>query len=395
MNRHRSRVEMSSLEREFREGCAQNQVSSEISGQLFEAIRGFAEFGFCRSHAAAFARTAYETAWLRLYHPAAYLVGLLNHQPMGFYHPSVLVEDAKRRGVRVLSVDVNLSRGRCRLEALEGSPADRREFGVRLGFNYIRELGETLRDRLDRERELGPYRSPEDFWLRTELARPAIDSLVMVGALDSFGESRRKLLWRLKSVEESLEGNRRLRSSQGRPEASCRPASRLRQEQLLELPATPPGLAELTAMERAAADYRIMGLTTGDHLVTFLRPQLAELGAMPLVKVRRAVRGSRVRAAGLVITRQAPGSAHGMRFFTVVDETAHLDLVFRPEVYRANRSLANHQPIVCAEGRLQVADGVMSLVVERLLPLAFDAGVPGEPEPAESLFSTPTSHDYY
>jgi error-prone DNA polymerase len=395
MNRHRSRVEMSSLEREFREGCAQNQVSSEISGQLFEAIRGFAEFGFCRSHAAAFARTAYETAWLRLYHPAAYLVGLLNHQPMGFYHPSVLVEDAKRRGVRVLSVDVNLSRGRCRLEALEGSPADRREFGVRLGFNYIRELGETLRDRLDRERELGPYRSPEDFWLRTELARPAIDSLVMVGALDSFGESRRKLLWRLKSVEESLEGNRRLRSSQGRPEASCRPASRLRQEQLLELPATPPGLAELTAMERAAADYRIMGLTTGDHLVTFLRPQLAELGAMPLVKVRRAVRGSRVRAAGLVITRQAPASAHGMRFFTVVDETAHLDLVFRPEVYRANRSLANHQPIVCAEGRLQVADGVMSLVVERLLPLAFDAGVPGEPEPAESLFSTPTSHDYY
>ena len=406
MNRHRSRVEMTSLEQGFLDGCARHQVSKEVAAELFEAVRGFAEFGFCRSHAAAFARTAYETAWLRLYHHPAYLVGLLNHQPMGFYHPSVLVEDAKRRGVKVLSVDVNLSRGRCHLEELLGVPAAPRQFGVRLGFNYVRELGENLRERLDQERELGPYRSPEDFWRRTELPRPALDSLVMVGALDSFGESRRKLLWRLKAVEEALTGSRPLRSASAKgqddravipdaEEAADSPAAQPRQGQLLDLPAEPPQLAELTAMERAAADYRIMGLTTGAHLVSFLRPQMDGLGAIPLAEVRKAGRGTRVLTAGLVITRQAPHSAHGMRFFTVVDETAQLDLVLRPQVYLAHRAWANHEPVICAEGVLQVADGVMSLLVERLVQLPGASLMAKEPSPTDSLFPAPSAHDYH
>jgi error-prone DNA polymerase len=392
MNRHRSRVEMTSLEQGFLDGCSSHQVSKEVAAELFEAVRGFAEFGFCRSHAAAFARTAYETAWLRLYHPAAYLVGLLNHQPMGFYHPSVLVEDAKRRGVKVLSVDVNLSRSRCHLEELEAGSRTPRQFGVRLGFNYVRELGENLGEELDRERELGQYRSPEDFWRRTELHRPAVDSLVMVGALDSFGESRRKLLWRLKTVEEELAGSRGPRSALIPGQAE--PAG-ARQQQLLALPAEPPRLADLTARERAAADYRIMGLTTGEHLVAFLRPQLTELGAIPLAEVRASSNGRRVRAAGLVITRQAPYSAHGMRFFTVVDETAHLDLVLRPQVYRAHRSWANHEPVICAEGVLQVADGALSLLVEKLLPLPRPVSQAADPTPTDSLFPAPSAHDYH
>jgi error-prone DNA polymerase len=405
MNRHRSRVEMASLEQGFMEGCARHEVSPAVGAELFEAVRGFAEFGFCRSHAAAFARTAYETAWLRLYHHPAYLVGLLNHQPMGFYHPSVLVDDAKRRGVKVLSVDVNLSRGRCHLEELQSLAASPRKFGVRLGFNYVRELGENWRERLDRERELGPYQSPEDFWRRTELPRPALDSLVLVGALDSFGESRRKLLWRLKAVEEALTGSRPLRANaatgRGQAEAASvgvpagAPGLRARQGQLLELPAEPPHLADLTALERASADYRIMGLTTGAHLVSFLRPQLAELGAMPLAEVREAGGGSRVLTAGLVITRQAPHSAHGMRFFTVVDETAQLDLVLRPEVYRAHRSWANHESVLGAEGVLQVADGAKSLLVERLVQLPRVGQPAEEASSTDSLFPAPSSHDYH
>jgi len=406
MNRHRSRVEMASLEQGFREGCASHGVSAAIAAELFESVRGFAEFGFCRSHAAAFARTAYETAWLRLYHHPAYLVGLLNHQPMGFYHPSVLVEDAKRRGVKVLSVDVNQSRGRCHLEELQSHLVTSSQFGVRLGFNYVRALGEKLRERLDRERERGPYRSPEDFWQRTELPRPALDSLVMVGALDSFGESRRQLLWRLKAVEETLVGSRPLRVTAGARRGEPGPRlgeeellsaqpRRARQEQLLELPAHPPALADLTAMERAAADYQIMGLTTGAHLVSFLRPQLTLLGAVPLAEVKEAAPGSRVLTAGLVITRQAPHSAHGMRFFTVVDETAQLDLVLRPEVYRAHRSWANHDPVIGAAGLLQVADGSRSLLVERLVRLPRTARSQPESSLVGSLFPAPSSHDYH
>jgi len=406
MNRHRSRVEMASLEQGFREGCARHQVADEVAAELFEAVRGFAEFGFCRSHAAAFARTAYETAWLRLYHHAAYLVGLLNNQPMGFYHPSVLVEDAKRRGVKVLSVDVNLSRSRCHLEELRTAPDAPREFGVRLGFNYVRALGEHLGEQLDRERGRGPYLSPEDFWRRTELPRPALDSLVMLGALDSFGESRRKLLWRLKAVEEALSGSRPKRSARlkvdrasgGSAAAMAEddlPQPVARQGQLLELPAQPPQLPELTALERTAADYRIMGLTTGAHLVSFLRPQLAELGAIPLDQARRAGPGIRVLTAGLVITRQAPQSAHGMRFFTVVDETGQLDLVLRPQVYRAHRAWANHDRVICAEGVMQGADGVISLSVERLLRLPRRVPPEEAVSPVDSLFPAPAAHDYH
>ncbi len=382
MNRHRSRVEMATLAQAFLEGCARRGVGQEVAEELFGAVQGFAEFGFCRSHAAAFARTAYETAWLRLYHPAAYLVGLLNHQPMGFYHPSVLVEDAKRRGVRVLPVDVNLSRARCRLERLEPPRRDGRRLGVRLGFNYVRELGQELRERLEEERERGPYRSPEEFWRRTGLPRPALDALVLVGALDSFGESRRKLLWRLKEVEEELAG---------RHHRPARPGP----EVLLSLPAPAPPLPELSPLERTAADYRIMGLTTGEHLVAHLRPRLRELGAMKLAEARRARGGSRLRVAGLVITRQAPASAHGMRFFTVVDETGHLDLVFTPEVYRSQRALAHNQRLICAEGTLQVSGGVSSLRVGRLLSL--ERVLPSQPDPelAASLFAAPSSHDYH
>ena len=368
MNRHRSRVEMASLAQDFLDGCGHQGVPPEVSAQLFEAVRGFAEFGFCRSHAAAFARTAYETAWLKLHHPAAYLVGLLNHQPMGFYHPSVLVEDARRHGVVVRPIEINHSSSRCRLER-DGQGL----VGVRLGFNYVKGIGESLRERLDEERERGAYSSPEDFWRRTGVPRAVLEALVGVGAFDEFERSRRRLLWRLKPVEEELEGGRR------------RLAGSPFQEELLPLPAPPPALPEPSQPELTLADYRVMGLTTGPHPVALLRPALEELGVTPLAQARLAATASRLLVAGLVITRQAPHSANGMRFFTLADESGHLDLVFTPQVYRANRALASHQHLILARGVLRAADGVASLLVRELLP---------PPVPAAGAL-VPTSHDYH
>ncbi len=369
MNRHRSRVEMASLEQDFLCGCERRGVPPAVAAQLFEAVRGFAEFGFCRSHAAAFARTAYETAWLKLHHPAAYLVGLLNHQPMGFYHPSVLVEDARRHGVVVWPLEINHSRSRCRLER-----GPQGVVGVRLGFNYVKGIGEALRKRLDGERERGAYSSPEDFWRRTGVPRAVLEALVGVGAFDAFEKSRRDLLWRLKPVEEELDrGTRRL-------------AGAPLQEELLPLPAPPPALPELSQAELTLADYRVMGLTTGPHPIALLRPALEELGVTPLAEARSAAPASRLLVAGLVITRQAPHSAKGMRFFTLADESGHLDLVFTPQVYRANRALASHRHLLLASGVLRSADGVASLLVQELLP-------PPAPAAGE-LVPTPTSHDY-
>ncbi len=365
MNRHRSRVEMASLEQDFLSGCALQGVPPGVAVQLFEAVRGFAEFGFCRSHAAAFARTAYETAWLKLHHPAAYLVGLLNHQPMGFYHPSVLLEDARRHGVVVLPIDVNRSRSRCRLER-----DPRGSIGVRLGFNYVKGIGDALRRRLDQERELGAYSSPEDFWRRTEVPRAVLEALIQVGAFDGFEKSRRKLMWRLKPVEEELDEKRE----------RAAPVQGL----LLPLPAVPPALPELSQAEKTVADYSVMGLTTGPHPVALVRSRLAEMGVVPLAQARSRGSGSRLVVAGMVITRQAPPAAHGMRFFTLADESGHLDLVFTPQVYLANRRLASHQPLIVAQGVLRSADGVASLMVQKLLPPPVPTG----------LGATSASHDY-
>ena len=375
MNRHRSRVEMASLERDFVRGCQAHTVSRAVADQLFTAVRGFAAFGFCRSHAAAFARTAYETAWLRLHHPAAYLVGLLNHQPMGFYHPSVLVDDARRRGVEVLPVDVNRSRGRCRLETGASGVA------VRLGFNYVKGVGPALQDHLDRVRALGEYASPEDFWGRTGIPRTALESLVLVGAFDGFAEPRRKLLWRLKEVEDALAERS---GTWGKPKWDD---SRPRQAELISLPAPAPALPALSLRELVSTDYRVMGLTTGPHPMALLRPRLGELGVVTLAEARTTAPNRRLRVAGMVITRQAPHSAGGIRFFTLADETGHLDLVFVPEVYRSNRALASHEPSLCAEGVLRSADGAVSLLVERLFPWPQDAGL------ADSL--PLLSHDYH
>src|SRR5438309_2709951 len=193
MTRHLNRVEMSSLEDEFIGGCLANEVPREVADQLFAAVQGFAVYGFCRSHAAAFARTAYETAWMKLHHPVEFGCGLLNNQPMGFYHPSVLVEDLKRHGMKALPVDINQSDIRCLPERLESGLA------MRIGFNYVRDLGEEGRKAIVGERDRGgPYRTFDDYLSRLRggpIGPRAVRNLVMVGAFDRLGQPRRGLLW--------------------------------------------------------------------------------------------------------------------------------------------------------------------------------------------------------
>ncbi len=254
MNRHRSRVEMAGLHDEFIERCGARGIPAEVAEEIFTAVAGFAVYGFCKSHAAAFARTAYETGWLRLHHPAAWLCSLLNAQPMGFYHPSVLVEDGKRHGTCTLPVDVGRSRARCTLEWVGDTPppavavaaglapgwrldaagtvrrdpavrpptaaeraavATRRrprtggaglsDWAVRLGFAYVRALGPEARARCEEAAEAGAG-SVAEFWRRTGLPRPAMENLIMVGAFDSAvpGRPRRALLWELRAAEDGV-----------------------------------------------------------------------------------------------------------------------------------------------------------------------------------------------
>ena len=418
MNRHRSRVEMEELREGFIRRCVEHDLGEAVAEQIFKSVAGFAEFGFCKSHAAAFARTAYETAWLRMTYPAHYTCALLNAQPMGFYHPSVLVDDAKRHGVRILPVDVIRSRARCLVEAV--GPAD---FGIRLGFAYVRGLGPSARAACDDAVVAGANTSVADFWRHTLLPRVAMENLIRVGAFDAVaaGSSRRQLLWGLKEIEESLPPRKRRRATvapadqsvvaaavvTGPPRGSGAIAgNRLGDAPhtphdpstdpvppLVSLPAPPPPLPEMDERTRVNTEYALTEVSTGPHLVSFMREQLNALGCVPLGRVRDLVDGTRIRVAGLVITRQQPSTARGFRFFTLADEDAHLDLVFRPPVVQRTLEVSRH-PLLMVDGRLQVEHGRVNVLVENVTALTPDGDPITHPGPASSETAFPGSHDY-
>ena len=362
MTRHLNHVEMSSLEGGFIEGCLANGVPREVADQLFASVQGFAVYGFCRSHAAAFARTAYETAWLKLNHPVEFGCGLLNNQPMGFYHPSVLVEDLKRHGVRVLPVDVNRSDVRCLPELVTT------EHAMRIGFNYVRDLGEEGGKAIVAERERGAYRSFDDFLDRLR-GRPigprAVRNLVMVGAFDGLGQPRRELLW---GWQERWHGRGLRRGIQSQSE--------------LRLNATAPDLPELDEFDVNQLEYRISDLSTGHHLIHFCRDRLSDLGALESNRLPAIPNGRKVRVAGLVITRQAPSTAKKFRFFTLEDEFGQVNVTIKPDIYDRYRQVANRQPILVIDGVMQRQDGVWSVLATHIQALE------GVPRPSQR------SHDY-
>jgi len=362
MTRHLNHVEMSSLEGGFIEGCLANGVPREVADQLFASVQGFAVYGFCRSHAAAFARTAYETAWLKLNHPVEFGCGLLNNQPMGFYHPSVLVEDLKRHGVRVLPVDINCSDVRCQPELVTT------EHAMRIGFNYVRDLGEEGGKAIVAERERDAYRSFDDFLDRLRggpIGPRAVRNLVMVGAFDGLGQPRRELLW---GWQERWHGRGLRRGLQSQSE--------------LRLNGTAPDLPKLDEFDVNQLEYRISDLSTGHHLIHFCRDRLSDLGALESNRLPAIPNGRKVRVAGLVITRQAPSTAKKIRFFTLEDEFGQVNVTIKPDVYDRYRQIANRQPILVIDGVMQRQDGVWSVLATHIQALE------GVPRPSQR------SHDY-
>ena len=432
MTRHLNRVEMSSLEDEFIGGCLANQVPRQVADQLFAAVQGFAVYGFCRSHAAAFARTSYETAWMKLHHPVEFGCGLLNNQPMGFYHPSVLVEDLKRHGLKALPVDINLSDIRCLPEALPevapgqfpatagtrgiqrdmypasagtrggsgsasatpqlagGPPFGSRplprlptessvltestlpvkaRYAMRIGLNYVRDLGEEGRKAIVEDRDRGgPYLSFDDFINRMRggpIGPRAVRNLVMVGAFDALGQPRRELLW---GWQERWHGKGLRRGIDKQSE--------------LRLNGTAPSLPDVDNFDANQLEYRISDLSTGHHLIHFCRDRLAAMGALESNKLPAIANNKQVRVAGLVITRQAPSTAKKIRFFTLEDEFGQVNVTIKPDVYDRYRQVANRQPILIIDGVMQRQDGVHSVLASHIQALE------GAPRPAQR------SHDY-
>src|SRR5437660_28008 len=342
MGSHRSHDLMAAIRERFLTGCAANEIPPAAAEEIFTKLSAFAEFGFTKSHAAAFARTCYETAWLKLHHAPALYAGLLNNQPMGFYHPHVLVEDARHHGVKILPVDINKSYVRCTVES----------GALRLGFNYVHAVGDKALEVLEEAQLKGPVASLEDFCRRIRittqsrngLTKAQVQNLVLAGAFDALEPNRREAVWRFNEHADDWQ-----------------------RSPMLAEPSESVSLQPMTHRERVATDYRLLSLTTTDHLIHFYRPQFNALHVIDSKTIRSSVRdGAKVRVGGLVITRQSPSTGKEFKFFTLADEFGHVDVILRPPIYQRYRQVANLEPILIMDGRLQKQDGVMSVLVDHV-----------------------------
>ncbi len=413
----RSEKRMRQLEVHLREGMAKHGITSEAADRIVLSITSFALYGFPESHAASFALLAYASAYLKTHFPAAFYTALLNNQPMGFYHPATLVKDAQRRGVRFAPIDVQVSDWDCTVTP-DGI--------VRLGLRYVSGLREEVGKQIAAspvsghqspvregvcpkcgcddpsmiERSDGcfcnvcshqwtentptqqRFASIDDLARRVPLRRDEIRVLAEVGALNSFGMDRRSALWQVERVirpaGELFEGEEEPQTEDWRPATGDRGLATVGPGPWTvdRGPWTVDGsaselspLAPMTASERLVADYAGTSLTIGPHPMTFRRHELSMRGVMPAIDLPRVRTGRRVRTAGMVITRQRPGTAKGFVFLTLEDETGVANIIVRPDFYDKERLTLVEAPFLIVEGIVQTQDGVTAIKAERVLPL--------------------------
>jgi error-prone DNA polymerase len=315
-------------------------IAPEFAERVFEQIRGFGEYGFPESHAASFALIAYATAWLKCHHPAEFACSLLNAQPMGFYMPATIVGDAKRHNVIVRPIDVTISDWDCTMEACRESAGG---FAVRMGLRYVKGLGESDWKKIIGARLIAPFESLDDFVRRSGLDEGALGKLAEAGAYESFGVDRRTALWDIG------------RLVRARNESLSLPAREVT-----------PAFESLTAFEEVGWDYRTTSHSTRRHPLEPLRPALIGQGLPDARAVANMKNGERIRYAGLVICRQRPGTAGGVVFMTLEDETGFVNVVVWESVFQRYSVLAKTVSFLGITGTLQVEDGVVHLVAEEL-----------------------------
>ncbi len=358
MSRKRSGDAMKAHWEAFRDGAAARGVPLETAEEVFRQVVGFSEFGFPKSHAAAFGLLAYQSAWLRHHFPVEYTVALFNNQPMGFYSLDVLGRDARRHGVGILPPDVNRSGVRCTVEEVdEPERVDEAEgagAALRVGLGFIRGWGEEVAERVVAERRRnGPFRSLVDFLRRTPatLRRPAVENLVWVGGLDGLGLTRRELLWQTGLWL-------------GPDAERTRAAGRSDDPQFalaFEDPDAAHPFAPLGDRDRIVADYRMLRFSTGEHPLAMVRSRLPA-GVTPSAELPGLDDRRHVAVAGVVIARQKPHTAKGYLFILIEDEFGHINVIVKPRVYERCRAVVRMEPFLLVRGTLQKDGATLNVI---------------------------------
>jgi error-prone DNA polymerase len=362
MGAKRSEARMALLKQRLMDGMAERGIDPATAEDIYLKLAAFADYGFPESHAMSFAYLVYASAWLKRYHPAAFLAALLGAQPMGFYSPQSLAADARRHGVEVRRPDVNRSGVKATLESERatrwgsepGEPPSRWGLdgpAVRLGLGAVRTVGDAVAERIVAERDRsGPYRDMTDLARRAGLTAAHLEALATADAFAAFGLERRAALWG---------------------------AGAAAQERSDRLPGTIPGqrapmLPGMDEADTLVADVWATGMSPDSHPIRLIRSVLEERGAVPIAQLGRHEDGARVLAGGLVTHRQRPGTAGGVTFLSLEDETGMLNVVCSPGLWLRDRRVARASAALLVRGRLEIASGVVNLSAERLeaLPVA-------------------------
>lgn len=338
MGHKRSKEKMSALSHALIQGMVNKGIDKKSAAQIFKQLAAFADFGFAESHAASFALLVYVSAYLKLYYQTEFYCALLNAQPMGFYAPSTIVEDAKRHGIEVFNVDVMKSEWDCTTEGRN----------VRLGFRYVNGLGESAKEKIEKEKTKGRFNSFEDFARRTSLPSSALEQLAIAGAFDCFGLKRRDALWKIEALYRRNFDELKIDSSKERA-IFCK----------------------MNPCETLIADYSSIGFSTQQHPMNFLREGLNKKGVKSAIDLKTTPAGKKVSVAGVVILRQRPFTARGFLFITLEDETGLTNVVVRPQILKKYRKELIRSSILLVQGKLEKEEGIINILGERFTPLKF------------------------
>ncbi len=363
MTHKRSDEAMATLREEVYDGMASNGIIGPAADEIWEKLQGFASFGFPESHSVSFAYIVYASSWLKYHWPAEFFMGLLNAQPMGFYTPNSLVQDAAHHGVVVLPPDINASEFDCTIELNDAGEDDVTEYlgmrwrrgqgavddpvrspvALRIGLRYVRNLGDAEITRIEAARQVGGlFESAEDLAQRTGLPLDGLEALAAAGAMESIGLGRRAGIWAAGALAGM--GPDRLPLASG---------------------TSAPGLRSMSRPEAVQADLWSTGISV-THPVVFMRDRLDASGCMRIVDALNLHKhGTRARVGGIITHRQRPGTARGVRFLNLEDETGLLNVVVLPQVWEAHYEIARKAIGVVIGGVLEFRDGVTNLVAHR------------------------------
>jgi error-prone DNA polymerase len=351
MGSKRSGERMEAMKARLYKGMAANGITGRPADDIFTKIRAFAAFGFAESHSISFAFLVYASSWLKLYHPAAFCAALLNAQPMGFYSPQSLVQDAKRHGVEVRGPDLNVSPSAAGLEPPDprvsgyGGPGPEQP-AVRLGLSSVRTISLDTAEAIVAERAAnGRYASMADLVRRTALTTDQVEALATSGAFDCLDISRREALWA------------------AGPVAQVRPGQ-LAVDTIDEQ--APPPLPEMTEPEQLLADYWATSITRDAYPTALIRDRLNALGVIPARRLRELPDRTRVLIGGIVTHRQRPATARGIIFVNLEDETGMVNVICDPVVWDRHRRVARESGGLLIRGMLERVDGVVNVTAERI-----------------------------